>query len=149
MQRINYRVQTYNLSKIGRTVNLHPHGSSESIMRYPKLFVDAVDEGLEVLGEAPKNIIYELLEADYAMQRDEIPIRFVEFSKALRDTIGLAVDPLLRFIVDNFFLKIDKEPPRWADLNESIQAIEQILRDKLVQETKFSNRQGAGAAEKR
>jgi hypothetical protein len=120
MQRINYHIPTLQSKQDGRTANPHLHGSSDGIVIYPRFFVEVVDEGLDVLGEAPKKAIYELLEADYAMQRDEIPMRFIEFSKVLRDNMGRAVDPLLEFIVDSFFLKLHIEPPKWTDLDDGI-----------------------------
>jgi hypothetical protein len=129
------------LSEIRRRVNPRSFGSGEGILRYSGLFVDVVDEGLAVLGEAPKSAIYELLETDYAMQREDIPRRFVEFSKVLRDNIGSAVDPLLEFIVNGFFLKLHMEPPRWKDLNEGIQAVGQILRENFAEGT-LSVKQG-------
>jgi len=103
-------------------------------VEYSGLFVDIVDEGLGVLGIVSKSMIYEMLETDYAMQKEEIPRRFVEFSRVLREGMGSAVDPLLEFIVEGFFLKLHMEPPKWTDLNEGIQAVGRILRDNLAEE---------------
>jgi hypothetical protein len=86
-----------------------------------------------VLGVLPKNPISELLGANYAMQRDEIPIRLVEFAKVLENNRA-AVHMLLEFILDSFFLKLHMERSKWTDLNEGIQATKQIIRDNFAQE---------------
>jgi len=106
-----------------------PYGSGEDVVMPSEIFVNIVDEGLARLGEGTKNVIYEALEADYAIRRQEIPIKFVEFSGVLHDILGPAIDPLLQFIVNSFLTKINKEAAASTDLNEAIQAVAQILRD--------------------
>jgi len=97
-------------------------------------FIDIVDEGLGVLGETSRNVIYELLESDYSMQKSAIPGRFAEFSKVLRDSMGSAIDPMLEFIVQGFFIKLQVEPPKGVDLTESIQVVDRLLQDSSTSE---------------
>jgi hypothetical protein len=103
------------------------------------LLVQAVDEGLGWLGEGPRDTIYELLEANYQMPKQEIPTRFVEFAKLLREKMGPAVDPLLEFVIEGFYLKLQLEPPKWTHLNEGIQAIEQILHENSTNQIDLSS----------
>jgi hypothetical protein len=102
------------------------------------LLVQAVDEGLGWLGEGPKNTIYELLETNYQMPKQEIPTRFVEFAKLLREQMGPAVDPLLEFVIEGFYLKLNIEPPKWTDLNDGVQAIGQILHENSINQIDLS-----------
>jgi hypothetical protein len=97
--------------------------------------IQAIDEGLLVIGEGPRNAVYELLEADYQMRKEEIPTRFVEFSKVLRDNMGPTIEPLLEFIIEGFYLKLQLEPPKWTNLNEGIQTIVETLHQNPTEKT--------------
>lgn len=107
-------------------------------MRYAGLFADAVDEGLGVLGEIPKRTIYEFLQTEYSMKRDDIPARFTEFSRVLRDNMGLASDQVLAYIVDGFYMKLQMEPPEWDDLNEGIRTVDRLLQDGPANEIRLN-----------
>jgi hypothetical protein len=97
--------------------------------RYSALITDAVDEGLSKLGQSPKNAIYKALETDFSMRREDIPMRFAEFSSILLDNIGSGTKPVLEYIVDRFSCGIHDESLSCIELGESIKRVDTILKD--------------------
>jgi hypothetical protein len=96
--------------------------------RYSTLITDAVDEGLSKLGRSPKNAIYEALETDFSMRREDIPMRFAEFSSILLENIGSGTKPVLEYIVDRFSCGIHDESLSCIELGESIKRVDTILK---------------------
>ena len=100
-----------------------------------EILVDVVDEALSRLGEGPKNVIYEALEVDYAIRKEEIPTKFIEFSRALQESLGFAVNPLLQFIIHDFLRKLNREFSESMDLDEAIRMVVDVLhRDNIAEE---------------
>ena len=99
-------------------------------MKRLELFTDAVDEGLNVLGQSPKEAIYGFLERDYGMERSEIPQRFREFSSILIDTVGPSTGHVLEFIIERFYSKLNLEVPASPTLDETIETVQKILKKK-------------------
>jgi hypothetical protein len=58
-------------------------------MEYEEIFLEAVDEGLSLLGESAKQSIYFYLEELYGIKKNEIPAMTEEFAKALHNIFGL------------------------------------------------------------
>jgi hypothetical protein len=92
------------------------------------LFTDAVDEGLSVLGQSPKEAIYGFLESNYGMERNEIPHRFREFSSILIGTVGPSTGHVLEFIIERFYSKLNLEVPASPTLDETIETVQRILK---------------------
>jgi hypothetical protein len=101
-------------------------------MKYTGLLSHAVEEGLQALGELPKEAIYKQLETGFSMPKAEIPSRFSEFSGILRDNIGPSAEPLLEFIIDRFCHEVQMESIPCADLDESISRVDLILKGDLA-----------------
>ena len=95
------------------------------------LFANAVDEGLSVLGQSPKEAIYGFLEIDYGMGKNEIPGRFREFSSILKCTMGPSAGHVLEFIIERFYSKIDLDAPASTTLDNAIEAIQKMLEKQL------------------
>ena len=95
---------------------------------YARLFVDSVDEGLSVLGQTPKRIIYGLLESDYGIMREDLPGKFDEFSAILTKTFGPGADSILQHIINRFYAKLQLTPPEWVDLDEAVETVHRILK---------------------
>jgi len=95
------------------------------------LFANAVEEGLSVLGQSPKEAIYGWLESDYGMGKKEIPHRFREFSNILTDTMGPSAGHVLEFIIQRFYSKLDLEAPSSTTLDNAIQTIQMMLEKQL------------------
>jgi len=100
-------------------------------VRYSGMLSDAIDEGLSVLGEMPMQAIYGALENDFDMQKADIPARFAEFSRILRDSMGSAAEPILKFIIDRFYHELQVEPNHTTDLEDSITHLGMILKGDL------------------
>jgi hypothetical protein len=97
-------------------------------MMYSGLLSDAVDEGLSRLGQLPKKAIYEALETEFSMPKNDIPTRFMEFSTILLGSIGPAATPLLEYIVDRFSIGLPTESLSSIDLDESIKRVDMIVK---------------------
>jgi hypothetical protein len=96
-----------------------------------ELFGEAVDEGLGVLGNAPKKMIYTLLERDYGITKEDVPGRFDEFSNLLKDILGPGANPVIRFIVERFYAKLQIQLPTWTEHDEPAKAAHQIVKKLL------------------
>jgi hypothetical protein len=81
---------------------------------------EAVDEGLGVLGRLSMVTIYDGLEEVFNLRKVDIPTRFCEFSKILREMLGTNAEPILKFIMDRFYSGLGVEPEHTANLDESI-----------------------------
>jgi hypothetical protein len=62
---------------------------STTQMEYEKILMEAVDEGLSILGESAKQSIYLRLEKLYGIKKNDIPAMTEEFAKALHNIFGL------------------------------------------------------------
>jgi hypothetical protein len=92
---------------------------------------DAIDEGLDILGNSPKEAIYEALETDFSMRKADIPTRLIEFCDILRETLGRSAEPLLEFIVNQFYHELRVESIPLRDLDQSIERAGKILKSDL------------------
>ena len=92
------------------------------------LFADAVDEALSVLGESPKEAIYEFLQNDYGIEKNEIPNRFREFSSILEETVGPSSDQVLEFIIERFYVKLNLEIPTSTTICDAIENVQKLLK---------------------
>lgn len=62
---------------------------------FNKAVIDAVDEGLSILGESVKRSLYLYLERFYNIQKEEIPVKITDFVEALEEIFGLGSNLLL------------------------------------------------------
>jgi len=91
------------------------------------VFGDSVEQALSLLGQAPKEIIYVMLESDYGIAKSDIPYRFGEFSDVLRRVLGPGADIILKSIIERFYVKLQIEVPELTDLGEAVQTVRKIL----------------------
>ena len=91
-------------------------------------FIDAIDEGLSVLGQAPKSIIYRMLESDYGILRNDLPWRFEEFVNILKIVFGPGANSILQYIIDRFYVRLQLDPPDWTSLDEAVATVQRILK---------------------
>jgi len=73
---------------------------------FEKLFIEAVDEGLETLGESGKHMIFFHLEKSYSIKRHEIPKKPEAFAKGLEKIFGAGAAVLEKLIVKNLYSKL-------------------------------------------
>jgi len=96
---------------------------------YESLLIKAVDEGFSALGKPSSEIIYDLLESDYGITREDIPEQFVEFSRIFRRIIiGSGAEAILELIIRRFYSKLEAEPPAWNNIDEAIALLQEDLR---------------------
>lgn len=103
-----------------------------NLLRYSELLSDAVHEGLNALGQLPRDAIYEILKTDFSMEKTDIPVRFAEFSSILKENIGTSAEPLLEFIVDRFYHGLRIESRSSIDLDQSIKQVDMIVKGDIA-----------------
>jgi hypothetical protein len=97
------------------------------LAKYSGMLSEAIDEGLGALGQLPMRVIYEKLETGFNMRKIDIPSRFDEFSRILRDAMGPSAEPILEFIIDRFYNELGVDSKQYADLDEYITRVCTIL----------------------
>ena len=73
---------------------------------FEKLFMEAVDEGLETLGESGKHTIFFHLEKSYSIKRHEIPKKPEAFARGLEKIFGAGASVLEKLIVKSLCSKL-------------------------------------------
>jgi hypothetical protein len=69
--------------------------------------LEAVDYGLNILGEVVRQAIYERIQKDHGLARAEIPEQLETFHKALESIFGRSARTLERLIAKNLYQKFD------------------------------------------
>ncbi len=87
------------------TVCLQQMQNPEDLVK--RYLMEAIDEGLAVLGDGLRPMIYSHLEQHAHLPRDEIPDRLDAFSRALKETFGIAGGVIERLIARRLFAKLD------------------------------------------
>jgi len=76
---------------------------------FEKLFIEAVDEGLETLGESGKHMIFFHLDKSYSVKKHEIPKKPEAFAKGLKKIFGAGASVLEKLIVKSLCSKLGLE----------------------------------------
>jgi len=76
---------------------------------FEKLFIEAVDEGLETLGESGKHMIFFHLDKSYSIKKHEIPKKPEAFAKGLEKIFGAGASVLEKLIVKSLCSKLGLE----------------------------------------
>jgi len=92
-----------------------------------RLFSDAFDETLNILGDVGRKGIYYYLENKYGIRREDIPTRFADVSRILRSALGAVADVLIRSIVERFSTKLKLEIPRSTEIDQAVEIVQMIL----------------------
>jgi len=92
----------------------------EKVKDFDKLFIEAVDEGLDVLGESGRQMIFFHLEKSYSIKRHEISKKPEAFAAGLEKIFGAGASVLEKLIVKSLYSKLglkyeDKEERKFAD----------------------------------
>jgi hypothetical protein len=87
---------------------------------FDRLFIEAVDEGLDVLGESGRHMIFFHLEKSCSVKRHEIPKKPEAFAEGLEKIFGAGASVIEKLIVKSLYLKLglkyeDKEERPFAD----------------------------------
>jgi hypothetical protein len=73
---------------------------------FDQAFLDCIDEALSILGNEPKQAVYQYLSTIHSLDREQIPDRVDEFSADLRKALGGASKVIERLILKKLFQKI-------------------------------------------
>jgi len=73
---------------------------------FDKFFIEAVDEGLDVLGESGRQMIFFHLEKSYSIKRHEIPKKPEAFAAGLEKIFGAGASVLEKLIVKSLYSKL-------------------------------------------
>jgi len=72
---------------------------------FEQLLLECIDEGLSVLGNEPREALYQYLLTICSLPREEIPNRVVNFVAGLRKSLGGASKVIERIILRKLFQK--------------------------------------------
>lgn len=120
---------------------------------FDNLFIEAVDEGLDVLGESGRQMIFFHLEKSYSIKRHEIPQKPEAFAAGLENIFGAGASVLEKLIVKSLYSKLglkyeDKEDRPFADyVNEGKEANDAKEARQDNRRRGFSSNQGSLEAE--
>jgi hypothetical protein len=84
--------------------------------QFSEVLLDCVDEGLSVLGNEPKQAVYQYLATIHSLDREQIPDKVDEFSAGLRKALGSASRVIERLILKKLFQRIGSTFRETADL---------------------------------
>lgn len=73
---------------------------------FDKVLISAVDEGLCLLGNSPKQAVFFHLETSFQLKKENIPSNLTEFQKALEDIFGPGAIYLEEIIVKRLHEKL-------------------------------------------
>ena len=77
-----------------------------SSQSFSQVFLDCVDEGLSVLGNEPRQAIYQYLSTIHSLEREQIPDKVDEFALGMRKALGSASRVIERLILKKLFQRI-------------------------------------------
>jgi len=150
MQPIYQRPQTLNAGTATEIYRLKKRGpkpknreTGKKTMNFEEALLEAIDEGLSLLGESAKRAVYFHLEKDFEMNRLEISYRIEEFTDAIENIFGTGAKILEIQIMKCLFKKVGytfKLYPRQKNLTftEYIAAIKLRNNYKNVQEQQLN-----------
>jgi len=78
----------------------------EKLKNFDEFFVEAVDEGLRVLGESGKQMIFFYLEKNYSIKRHEIPKKSEAFALGLEKIFQAGASVIEKLIMESLYSKL-------------------------------------------
>jgi len=97
---------------------------------FEELLLKAIDEGLSVIGESAKKIVYIYLEKNFKMNRLDIPHRIDEFTRAIESIFGNGAKILEIQIMKSLFNKVGHSVQQYSG-QKNLTFIEYIAAIKL------------------
>ena len=113
--------------------------------RFDEYLAEAVDEAITTLGEPVKNTLYQHLECDFCMCKQEIPGRIEEFDDIIHKIFGLGASRLefkfIRNLDEKINGKIDEAEfelslSKWIDMEISFKEYLKVIRKDFEQNQK-------------
>lgn len=81
----------------------------EKAKKFDEIFIEAVDEGLKVLGESGKQMIFFYLEKGFSVKKHEIPEKPEAFAQGLEKIFKAGALVIEKLIVENLYSKLGLE----------------------------------------
>jgi hypothetical protein len=112
-----YKTYLYPISakpqKINTTTNSHEPQKRENqknnikkTVKFEDLLLEAIDEGLSLLGESSKQVVYFHLEKTFKMNRQDIPYKIEDFNDAIESIFGTGAKILQIQMMKCLFKKV-------------------------------------------
>jgi hypothetical protein len=98
---------------------------------FEELLAEAIDEGLSLLGESSKQVVYFHLEETYKMSRKEIPYRIEEFIDAIEEIFGIGAKILEIQIMKCLYKKVGNKIKHYSE-QKSFEFTEYVEAAKLA-----------------
>jgi len=83
---------------------------------FSQVLLDCVDEGLSVLGNEPRQAVYQYLATIHSLDREQIPDKVDEFAAGLKKALGSASRVIERLILKKLFQRIGSTFRETSDL---------------------------------
>lgn len=93
--------------------------AEKKTMSFEELLLEAIDEGLSLVGESPKQVVYFHLEKTFKINRQDIPYKIKEFTDAIEKIFGNGAKILEIHIMKCLFKKVSstfKHHPKQTNL---------------------------------
>ncbi len=73
---------------------------------FGQILLEAIDESLAVLGDEPRQAVYQYLATIDSLQREDIPSRLEDFAQGMKKALGSASSVLQKIVLKKLFQKI-------------------------------------------
>ncbi len=80
--------------------------SSSKTQQFGEVLLESIDDSLQILGEEPKNAVYQYLSTIQSLEKNDIPDRLEDFQSGLKSALGGAARVVERLILRKLFQKI-------------------------------------------
>jgi len=115
-QELNYETISNNYnSKKRRTDHIAKIYVNQKVSNFEDLLLEAIDDGLAVLGESSKQVVYFYLENTFKMNKLDIPSRIEEFTGAIERIFGTGAKILEIQIMKRLFKKVGYSIKNYSD----------------------------------
>lgn len=94
-------------SKKKTGTNSNNQEAENRTVEFEEVLLEAIDEGLSLLGESSKQVVYFHLEKTFNMKRTEIPHRIEEFTDSMEKLLGTGAKILEIHIMKCIFKRVD------------------------------------------
>lgn len=103
---------------------------------FREVLLEAVDDGLLILGESGRKAIYFHLQNMHSLEREDIPDRTEAFVEGLRKIFGLGAEVIEKAVIKSLFSKlgINYEEKKNYGFLEYLNNAMQILKDEAEME---------------
>jgi len=76
-----------------------------------KIILEAIDEGLSIMGEKLKGTVYYFVEKRYGLRKEDVPTDLKKFQDALYSIFGLGANVIGKHIISCLERKLELELP--------------------------------------